>query len=108
MVNFGPPHVLLESFEDLNGKGRPNHVLGRCRVLLFLYLPDADHLELEHELLLQCLLPALHDFLEGCREFQLHFEQVRCRQGQILAVLEGLNCETANQRVRVGELLDLC
>ena len=63
---------------------------------------------LEHELLLQRLLAALHDVLEGCREFQLHFEHVRGRQGQILAVLEGLNCETPNQRVRVGELLDFC
>jgi hypothetical protein len=86
-MTFGPPHILLESFEDLNGKGRPNHVLGRCRVLLFLNLPDADDLELEHELLLQGLLAALHDVLEGSREFQLHFEQVRGRQGQILAVL---------------------
>jgi hypothetical protein len=108
VVAFRPPHVLLESFENLNGKGRPNHVLGRSRVLLLLDLPDADDLELEHELLLQGLLAALHDVLEGCREFQLHFEHVRGRQGQILAVLEGLNCETPNQRVRVGELLDFC
>jgi hypothetical protein len=86
-MTFGPPHILLESFEDLNGKGRPNHVFRSSRVLLLLYLPDADDLELEHELLLQGLLPALHDVLEGSREFQLHFEQVRGRQGQILAVL---------------------
>ena len=87
VVTFRPPHILLESFEDLNGEGRSNHVLGRGRVLLFLYLPDANDLELEHELFLQGLLPALHDVLEGSREFQLHFEQVRGRQGQIFAVL---------------------
>ena len=102
MVNFGPPHVLLESFEDLNGKGRPNHVLGRCRVLMFLYLPDADDLELEHELLLQCLLAALHDLLEGCRELQFHLEHVEGRQGQILAVLDGLDGKATNQGLGFG------
>ena len=73
VVTCRPPHVLLESLENLNGKSSPNVVRGRRRVFLFLYLPDADHLELEYELFLQGLLPALHDVLESRREFQLHF-----------------------------------
>lgn len=73
VVTCGPPHVLLESLENLNGKSSPNVVRGRRRVLLFLYLPDADHLELKHEFLLQGLLTTLHDVLESRREFQLHF-----------------------------------
>ena len=73
VVTCRPPHVLLESLENLNGKSGPNVVRGRRRVLLFLYLSDADHLELEHELLLQGLFPALYNVLESCREFQLHF-----------------------------------
>ena len=46
--------------------------------------------------------------MEGCRELQLHLEHVEGRQGQILAVLDGLHGKATNKGLGFGKLGDFC
>lgn len=77
-------------------------------VLLFFNLTYANNLQLVHQLFLQSLLAAFHNFLESLGKLQLHFQQIQGGEGQQFTIFDGLHREAPHHGVHGAELFYLC